>query len=112
MRNRGYIEFDTLEKQCWSYLRNIKTAINYFFYKRFAHNLPIFLKGKNLAEHWELPNTEIFYSKDVASGTGIVGKSYYGTLPEPSLYKKTIRLYIKPAKQYFYPKTAVQTGKG
>jgi hypothetical protein len=25
-----YIEFETLKKQCWSYLRNIKTAINYF----------------------------------------------------------------------------------
>jgi hypothetical protein len=21
-KNRGYIEFETLEKQCWSYLRN------------------------------------------------------------------------------------------
>jgi hypothetical protein len=30
MRNRGYIEFETLEKQCWSYLRIIKTALNYF----------------------------------------------------------------------------------
>jgi hypothetical protein len=29
MRNRGYIEFETLEKQCWSYLRNIKPATNY-----------------------------------------------------------------------------------
>jgi hypothetical protein len=28
MRNRGCIEFETL--QCWPYLRNIKTAINYF----------------------------------------------------------------------------------
>jgi hypothetical protein len=46
LRNRGYIEFETLEKQCWSYLRNIKTAINYFFYKHFAHNLPIFLLDK------------------------------------------------------------------
>jgi hypothetical protein len=37
MRNRGYIE---LEKQCWSYLRNIETAINFFFvYERFAQNL-------------------------------------------------------------------------
>jgi hypothetical protein len=35
-----------LEKQCWSYLRNIKTAINYFFYERFALNQPIFLIGK------------------------------------------------------------------
>jgi hypothetical protein len=24
--------------------------------------------SKNLAEHWDLPNTGIFYSKDVASG--------------------------------------------
>jgi hypothetical protein len=38
-----------------------------FFYKRFAHNLPIFLISKNLAEHWDLPNTGIFYSKNVAS---------------------------------------------
>jgi hypothetical protein len=28
MRNRGYFEFETLEKQCWSYLRNMETAIN------------------------------------------------------------------------------------
>jgi hypothetical protein len=26
-----YMELETLKKQCWSYLRNIKTAINYFF---------------------------------------------------------------------------------
>jgi hypothetical protein len=45
MRNWGYIECETWEKQCWSYLRNIRTAINYFFYKRFAHNLLIFLIG-------------------------------------------------------------------
>jgi hypothetical protein len=38
-----------------------------FLYKRLTHNLPIFLIGKNLAEHWDLPNTGIFYSKDVAS---------------------------------------------
>jgi hypothetical protein len=31
MRNRGHIEFETLGKQCWSYKRNIKTAINYFY---------------------------------------------------------------------------------
>jgi hypothetical protein len=66
-RNRKEIEFETLEKQCWSYLRNIKAALNYFFYKRFAHYLPIFIISKNLAEHWDLPNTGIFYSKDVAS---------------------------------------------
>jgi hypothetical protein len=68
MRNQKEIEFETLEKQCWSYLSNIKTALNYFFYKRFAHYLPIFIIRKNLAEHWDLPNTGIFYSKDVASG--------------------------------------------
>jgi hypothetical protein len=56
-----------LEKQSWSDLWNIKTVINYFFYKRFAHNLPIFSHKKNLAEHWGLPNTGIFFSKDVAS---------------------------------------------
>jgi hypothetical protein len=38
-----------------------------FFYNRFAHNLPIFIISKNLAEHWDLSNTGIFYSKDVAS---------------------------------------------
>jgi hypothetical protein len=68
IRNREYIEFETFKKQCWSYLRNIKTAITYFFYKRFAQNLAKFLFTKNLAEHWDLPNTGIFYSKDVASG--------------------------------------------
>jgi hypothetical protein len=68
IRNRVYIEFETLKKQCWSYLRNIKRAINYFFYKRLAQNLAKFLLSKNLAEHWDLPNTGIFYSKDVASG--------------------------------------------
>jgi hypothetical protein len=30
MRNQGYIEVERLEKQCWSNLSNIKTAINYF----------------------------------------------------------------------------------
>jgi hypothetical protein len=30
MRNRGYLELETLEKPCCSYLGNIKTAINYF----------------------------------------------------------------------------------
>jgi hypothetical protein len=38
-----------------------------FFYKCFTQNLAKFLLSKNLAEHWDLPNTEIFYSKDVAS---------------------------------------------
>jgi hypothetical protein len=36
-------------------------------YKRFAQNLAKFFLTKNLAEHWDLPNTGIFYSKDVAS---------------------------------------------
>jgi hypothetical protein len=36
-----------MEKQHWSYQRNIKKAINYF-YKYFAHILPIFLIGKIL----------------------------------------------------------------
>jgi hypothetical protein len=57
MRNQGNIEFETLEKQCWSYLRDIKIAISYFFYKRFAHNLPTYIsQKKNLAEHWDLLN--------------------------------------------------------
>jgi hypothetical protein len=66
MRNRGYIEFEKLEKQCWSFVRNINTAINYFLhvlhiiYTHISHR-------KNLAEQWDLPNTGIFYSKDVAS---------------------------------------------
>jgi hypothetical protein len=32
MSHRGYIDFEMLETQCWSYLRNIKTSINSFFY--------------------------------------------------------------------------------
>jgi hypothetical protein len=59
------MEFETLEKQCWSYIRNMKTAM-YYFYKGFEHNLHIFLIRKNLAEHWDLPKTGILYSKDVA----------------------------------------------
>jgi hypothetical protein len=51
-RNLGYIEFEMLEKQCWSYLRNIERAINYFFYKRFAHNLSIFSLEK-FDKHWD-----------------------------------------------------------
>jgi hypothetical protein len=38
LRNRGYIEFEMFEKQCWSNLRNIMIAINYFL-QTFAHNL-------------------------------------------------------------------------
>jgi hypothetical protein len=76
IRNREYIEFETLKKQCCSYLRNIKTAINYFFYKRFAQKLAKLLLSKNLAEHWDLPNTGIFYSKDVASGISYNKEDY------------------------------------
>jgi hypothetical protein len=35
------------KKQCWSYLRNIKTAINYFLQTFRAYNLPIFLIGNS-----------------------------------------------------------------
>jgi hypothetical protein len=38
-------EFETLEKQCWSNQRNIYDSNELFFYKHFAHNLPIFLQG-------------------------------------------------------------------
>jgi hypothetical protein len=83
IRNRVYIEFETLKKQCWSYQKNIKTAVNYFFfYKRFAQNLAKFLSSKNLAEYWDLPNTGIFYFKDVASGAGRrdpAGNEYHKT---------------------------------
>jgi hypothetical protein len=62
------IEFETLKKQCWSYLRNINmTAINYFFLQTFCSKSSQISFKKNLAEHWDLPNTGIFYSKDVAS---------------------------------------------
>jgi hypothetical protein len=67
IRNREYIEFETLKKQFWSYLRNIKTTINYFFTNVLLKIYPNV--SENLAEHWDLPNTGIFYSKDVASGT-------------------------------------------
>jgi hypothetical protein len=66
-RNREYIEFETLDKTVLVISMNFKTAINYFLYLGFPQNLSIFLMSKNLAEHWEMPNTGIFYSKDVAS---------------------------------------------
>jgi hypothetical protein len=66
MRNLGYIEFETVEKQ-WSYLRNIKTAINYFFLQMFSTKSTHISHRKNEAELWDLPNTWTFYSKDVAS---------------------------------------------
>jgi membrane protease subunit (stomatin/prohibitin family) len=67
MRNREYIEVETLKKQSWSYLRNIKTAINNFCLQTFCSKSSQFLLSNYLAEHWDLPNTGIFYSKDVAS---------------------------------------------
>jgi hypothetical protein len=48
-----------------------------FFYKRFAQNLAKFLLSKNLADHWDLPNTGIFYAKDVASAFFIVNYSLW-----------------------------------
>jgi hypothetical protein len=53
-------------KQCWSSLRNVHTAINYFFHK-FRTKSTHISHRKNLAEHWDLPNTGIFYSQDIAS---------------------------------------------
>jgi hypothetical protein len=58
-----------------------------FFYKRFAHNLPILLISKTLAEHWDLPNTGIFYSKDVASRKG--------QNPHPDILESQIRILTK-----------------
>jgi hypothetical protein len=60
------IELETLEKQCWSYLRNIKTVINYFLPNISLIIYPYFSYEKS---GWTLglPNTGIFYSKDVAS---------------------------------------------
>jgi hypothetical protein len=45
----------------------IKTAINYFL-QMFRTLSTEISPRKNLAEHWDLPNTGIFYSKDVTSG--------------------------------------------
>jgi hypothetical protein len=43
MRSPGDIEFERLEKQCWSYLRNVETAINHFFVTNVSHIIdPIF----------------------------------------------------------------------
>jgi hypothetical protein len=74
----GNIDIETLDKQCWSYIqyiRNIKTARNYFN-KRFAHNLSIFLIGK------------IFYSKDVASVNTIATALYHYSQPQFRFIKK------------------------
>jgi hypothetical protein len=67
MTKRGYIEFQT----CWKnsvvhILRNIKTSINYFL-QTFRTLSTHISHRKNLAEHWDLPNTGIFYSKNVVS---------------------------------------------
>jgi hypothetical protein len=48
-----------------SYLGNIKTAIKDFLQTFRTKSTHISLR-KNLAKHWDLPNTGIFYSKDVA----------------------------------------------
>jgi hypothetical protein len=41
------MEFETLGKQCWPYLRNIDSnTVKDLLYKCFKHNLPIFFKGK------------------------------------------------------------------
>jgi hypothetical protein len=48
-----------------------------------AHNLPIFLIDKNLAEHWDLPNTGIFF---VASG--MTTREYY-TVASTLVFLKT-----------------------
>jgi hypothetical protein len=49
MRNRVHIELETLEKNSVGHMISkescTRTAINYF-YKRFAHNQPLFLIGK------------------------------------------------------------------
>jgi hypothetical protein len=34
---RGYIEFETLEKQCWSYLRTIRCSNKLFFFTNVLH---------------------------------------------------------------------------
>jgi hypothetical protein len=64
---RIYWVWNVGKEQCWSYLRNIRTTINYFF-TNVAHIIyPYFSYRQNLAQHWDLPNTGIFNSKDVAS---------------------------------------------
>jgi hypothetical protein len=64
MRNRGYTgsEFETLEKQCLSYVRNTtgKTSINYFFLQTFRTQSFHIAHRKKLAEHWDLSNIGIF----------------------------------------------------
>jgi hypothetical protein len=41
--------------------------INKLFLQTFCTKSTHISHRKNLAEHWDLPNTGIFYSKDVAS---------------------------------------------
>jgi hypothetical protein len=46
MRNRGSVEFETLEKTVLVISKEYLDSNKLFFYKRFVHNLPIFLIGK------------------------------------------------------------------
>jgi hypothetical protein len=73
-----HIEFETLEKQCRSYLRNIKTAINYFS-QTFCTLSTLIYHRKNL------PNTS-FYSKYVASVLYST-RTYYCILREFRLWR-------------------------
>jgi hypothetical protein len=50
--------------------------------------LLIFIISKNLAEHWDLPNTGIFYSKDVASETEPEAKSVNPNIQQNFSYEK------------------------
>jgi hypothetical protein len=66
VRNR---EFETLEKK--SVLAISKkywdsNKLIFFLNQNFANNLTIISEVKNLPEHWDLPNTEIFCSNDVS----------------------------------------------
>jgi hypothetical protein len=57
-------------------------------YKRFAQNLAQFLLSKNLAEHWDLPNTGIFYSKNVASVQNQFDGSFFIPKQLPDIMKQ------------------------
>jgi hypothetical protein len=50
MRNPGYIEFEISRKKVVVISKTYEDSNKLFVYKRFAHNLPIFLKGKILAK--------------------------------------------------------------
>jgi hypothetical protein len=51
--------------------KDIKTAINYFLQTFCVYSTHVSHR-KNVAEHWDLPNTGIFFSKDVASAYSYV----------------------------------------